>query len=91
MTDNEAKEILRAYRPGISPEVPSIAAAIKHINGKPEREEWFEQELARDQAIADKLNDAPVPEGLLESILEGAPSQKPKNVVHWKSGGCMSM
>jgi len=76
MTDKQAKLILQSYRPGVSsPSDPEFASALEYVRRNPDLEAWFEQEQARDTVISDKLFEAPVPEGLLDSILDGASSE----------------
>lgn len=72
MDNNEAKFILKAYRPGGADAGDAqFSAALTQAERDPELRTWFEREQARDKAVAAKLKAIPVPAGLRESILAG--------------------
>ena len=70
MTVNEAKTILRLYRPGTADaEDPQIAAALALAKQEPELARWLEDHCARQQALRAKFRQIPVPAGLKEQII----------------------
>ncbi|MFT3869410.1 MAG: DUF3379 family protein [Nibricoccus sp.] len=72
MDNNEAKFILKAYRPGGADAGDAqFSAALTQAERDPELRVWFEREQACDKAMAVKLKAIPVPAGLRESILAG--------------------
>lgn len=72
MDNNEAKFILKAYRPGGADAGDAqFSAALMQAERDPELRIWFEREQARDKVVAAKLKAIPVPAGLRESILAG--------------------
>lgn len=72
MTTDQAKELLRAYRPTNDiEELPEIQEALELAATDPKLSQWLEQEQAFDLAWADKLDEAIVPPaGLKEQILQ---------------------
>src|SRR5436190_735159 len=70
LTNQEAKEALLLYRPGISDArdaefVEALACARKD----PELERWFQEHCAVQGVLRDKFRQIAVPEGLKEQIL----------------------
>lgn len=73
MTNEEAKFILRACRPGgQDARDPQCAEALAQLERDPELARWFERERQFDQALARKLKQAPVPPYLPAMIFAGA-------------------
>ena len=73
MDNQEAKFILRAYRPsGADASDPTFAEALKQAQRDPEVGKWLEREQALDRAVAQKLRAIVPPAGLRETILTGA-------------------
>lgn len=72
MDNQEAKFILKAYRPNdADANNPAFSEALAQVHRDPELRAWFEGEQARDKAIAQKLKAVQIPAGLRESILAG--------------------
>ena len=70
MTDNQAKEILKLYRPGTADtEDPSFAEALALCEGNPELKSWFAEHCALYSALRAKFKEIPVPEGLQQQIV----------------------
>jgi len=73
MDNEEAKFILKAYRPnGADAGNDVFCSALEQARRDPALHAWFEREQARDKALAAKLKAVAVPIGLRESILAGA-------------------
>jgi hypothetical protein len=83
--DNEqAKEILKLYRPDSGDEIdPQIAQALERVKRDPELARWFEQHCALCVALRGKFRQIAVPSDLKEKILAGrtVPSG---GVLWWK-------
>lgn len=72
MDNEEAKFILKAYRPnGADAGDARFGGALTQAERDPSLRVWFEREQARDKVVAAKLKSIPVPVGLRESILAG--------------------
>lgn len=72
MKNDEAKFILRAYRPGGQDAAdPQFAEALAQSRRDPELGRWFAEQTALDTAIGGKLQSIPVPADLKASILAG--------------------
>ena len=72
MDSRQAKEILTRYRPGTDDATdPEVAEALEQSRRDPELGRWFEQHLACQTAIRERLRQLPVPAGLKEKILAG--------------------
>lgn len=70
MTDNEAKEILKLYRPGTADaEDPSFAEALALCEREPDLKNWFAEHCALYSALRAKFKQIQVPEGLREQIV----------------------
>lgn len=73
MSNNEAKFILSAYRPGGRDAVdPAMAQALTQAKNDPALGAWFAREQSHDAAVAGKLREIAPPAGLREAILAGA-------------------
>ena len=67
MTNEEAKQILSACRPGGQDAGdPSISGALQHARNDPTLAAWFEREQAHSAVIAAKLREVAPPPGLRE-------------------------
>jgi hypothetical protein len=72
MNNNEAKFLLRAYRPGGRDAAdPAFVAALAQARADPGLSAWFARERAFDAVIAEKLHTIAPPAGLREAILAG--------------------
>ena len=73
MSNNEAKFILSAYRPGGRDAAdPAMTQALAQAKSDPALGAWFAREQAHDAAVAWKLRAVVPPAGLREAILTGA-------------------
>lgn len=73
MSNDEAKFILSAYRPGgRDAEDPAMAQALAQAKADPALGAWFAREQAHAAAVAGKLREIAPPAGLREMILAGA-------------------
>ena len=73
MNNEQAKFILRAYRPGgRDAGDAAFCEALRQAQADPALGAWFAQEQAFDTAVAAKLRTAAPPPGLREAILTGA-------------------
>lgn len=73
MNNDEAKFVLRAYRPGGGDAGnPALAAALEQAKKDPALAAWFEREQAHATVVAAKLRTIAPPPGLREAILAGA-------------------
>lgn len=73
MNNDEAKFILRAYRPGGGDaQDPRLAQALEQARRDPALGAWFERECAHDAAVAAKLRLIAPPAELRTAILAGA-------------------
>ena len=81
MNKQEAKFILRAYRPdGSDADSPDFEEALALVRQDPEFAEWFACELKVDATIRQKLNSVPAPSDLKTQILVGHRIVRP---VRW--------
>lgn len=72
MNNDEAKFILRAYRPGGRDAAdPQFAEALAQARRDPELARWLAEQTALDAAIGAKFQTVPVPADLKASILAG--------------------
>ena len=88
MTNDEAKFMLRGYRPnGSDADDPAFAEALAQAGSDPALRAWFEREQQFDSVIAEGLQNAPAPAGLRESILAGrhldSRQPKPASIPWW--------
>jgi hypothetical protein len=83
MDNREAKFILNAYRPsGQDANDARFVEALEQARRDPILQHWFDESIAFDAAMTEKLSMTPVPSGLRESILVGA---KITSAPHWKN------
>jgi hypothetical protein len=76
MTENEAKEILKLYRPGTADaEDPSFTEALAVCERDTELKNWFAEHCALYSALRAKFKQITVPEGLKEQIVAERKSQ----------------
>lgn len=72
MNNQEAKFILRGYRPGGADATdPRFAEALEQARRDPELAKWMDREQAFDRAVAQKLRAVSIPSGLRETLLAG--------------------
>lgn len=91
MDNQEAKFILRAYRPsGADAANPQFADALEQSRRDPALGKWFEREQALDRVVAQKLRAVTPPAGLRETILTGARVSSPSR-SWWQQGSWMGM
>lgn len=70
MTNEQAKLLLQAYRPGGQDAQDTLyAEALEQVRRDPELARWFEVEQRLDAAIGRKLRELPVPPALKHNIL----------------------
>jgi hypothetical protein len=82
MTDNQAKEILKLYRPDTADaEDPSFAEALALCERDPELKNWFAEHCVLYSALRAKFKGIPVPEGLREQIIS---ERKVHTVPMWQ-------
>src|SRR5215472_12102708 len=82
MTDNQAKEILKLYRPGTADaEDPSFAEALVLCERNAELKSWFTEHCALYSALRAKFKGIPVPEGLRQQIIS---ERKVHTVPMWQ-------
>jgi hypothetical protein len=73
MNNNEAKFLLRAYRPGgRDADDPAFAGALAQARQDPALGAWFAREQAFDTVVTAQLGSIAPPPGLREAILTGA-------------------
>ena len=78
MNREEAKFILQAYRPdGRDAQDAQFAEALEQLKHDPALAEWFHEQQALDDTIAEKLRSAPVPSNLRAEILAGQKTVHP--------------
>ncbi len=82
MTNDEAKFLLRCYRPG-GPDAadPQFAAALEQARQDPALRRWLEREQALDRAVAERLADVTPPPHLRTTILAGARASRSRPVA----------
>lgn len=93
MDSREAKFILNSYRPGgQDANDPCFAEALERVRRDPILHHWFDESVAFDSAMTEKLSGTPVPRDLRENILTGAkvaraphPPQDGFGVANWKN------
>ncbi len=78
MTNEQAKFILRAYRPGGQDAAdPAFAEVLARASTDPALRAWLEREQTFDGELGEKLRTVTPPTGLRESILAGARASRP--------------
>jgi hypothetical protein len=97
MTNDEAKFILSAYRPGgHDASDPAFAEALEQARRDPALARWFEFERKFDELMTAKIAAVPPPPGLRDAILAGArvtetnaaPTVQP---AWWRRPGSLAM
>jgi hypothetical protein len=81
MNQQEAKDILRLYRPGLDPLDERVESALRLVDSDRELAQWWETEQALDASIAAALEATSIPEGLEKSLLARPPSLPKKRRV----------
>ena len=85
MNDNEAKFILRAFRPdGRDAQDPIFADALAQTEKNPTLRMWLEREKSFDRTIATKLREVQPPPGLRDAILAGGRASQ-RHRAWWKN------
>lgn len=69
MNQQEAKEILLLYRPGVDDQDPEFTEALALSKTDAELGRWLEEQLAVRKALQRRFQEIPVPAGLKEQIL----------------------
>src|SRR5437667_2267932 len=78
MDNREAKFRLSAYRPGgQDASDPRFAEALEQVRRDPILQRWFDESVAFDTAMTEKLRAMEVPPDLRENILAGARVSRP--------------
>ena len=78
MDSKQARRVLHAYREDLDPEShPAVAEALDMAARDPELAAFLKKEKAFDRAFEEKLNQIPVPPGLLERILKNPAVEGP--------------
>jgi hypothetical protein len=78
MNNHEAQFVLNAYRPnGQDAADPQFSDALAQARRDPVLQRWFDDSIAFDKAITEKLCAVEVPAGLRESILAGGKVSRP--------------
>lgn len=91
MNDNEAKFLLRAFRPdGSDVQDPAFAGALAQTEKNPALREWLESEKAFDRTIATKLREVQPPPGLRDAILAGGRASQ-RHRAWWKNPGWLAL
>jgi hypothetical protein len=86
MDNREAKFILNVYRPGgQDANDPRFAEALEQARHDPILQHWFDDSVAFDAVMTEKLSATPVPSDLRESILTGVKVTRPENTRGWKN------
>jgi hypothetical protein len=81
MDNREAKFILNAYRPGgQDANDPRFAEALEQVRRDPILQQWFDESVAFDAAMTEKLFATPVPSDLREDILTGLRVTRPESI-----------
>ena len=74
MTTEEAKLVLRAYRP--ADKSPLVQRALNQAEHDPELAAWLAEQQAFDRSMMQSLAEAPIPPHLRDSILHERPTTK---------------
>jgi hypothetical protein len=92
MNNEQAKFILRAYRPGgRDTGDATFCEALRQAQLDPGLGAWLAREQAFDSAVAAKLRSVPPPPGLREAILAGAHLSTPAARPWWRPAGWLAM
>jgi hypothetical protein len=77
VNNQEAKEVLMLFRPGLADEGdPEFAEALTVVRQDPELSQWFAEHCAFQEALRAKFLQIPVPEGFKEQILSERPRSR---------------
>ncbi len=83
MDNEQAKEILSLYRPGLDEAAdPFFAEALAQVRRDPELGRWFEEQCAVDAAMRGKFRQIPAPAGLPQRILAERKTLRPS--IWWE-------
>lgn len=93
MTNDEAKFILSAYRPGgHDAGDPAFAEALEQARKDPALARWFDFERKFDEAMTKKIGAIPPPPGLRNAILAGARvGETARGAAWWKRPQLVAM
>lgn len=93
MNSDQARFILRAFRPGLDRrDAPEFAEAFDQLQQDPQLAQWFEQEMAVDTAIRKKLAEAVAfPPGLKERIAAMGKVARPSHQIWWHRPGLLAL
>ena len=81
VNNQEAKEVLMLYRPGVADESdPEFTEALTVARQDPELGQWFAEHCALQEALRAKFRQIPVPEGFKEQILSERPVNRMQQV-----------
>jgi hypothetical protein len=81
VNNQEAKEVLMLFRPGVADESdPEFAEALTVARRDPELSQWFVEHCALQDALRAKFRQIPVPEGFKEQILSERPVSRARLV-----------
>jgi len=89
MNNDEARFILRAYRPGgLDAKDPMFATALQQAKHDPILNTWFEREQSYDMVLAAKFREIMPPGDLRDRILAGGrvsqkPSRSSRRLFNW--------
>jgi hypothetical protein len=87
MDEQEARLFLQTYRPGGQDRSdPHFSEALEEAKRNPELAQWFADEQAFDQAIANHLEIIPAPFGLKTRILANAGGRRESWTSRWLIG-----
>lgn len=81
MDSQQAKQILKAYRPGVDDAEPQVAEALSFAKRDAALSRWLDQQVALDAILRAKLKSVDAPIGLKTRILANAPIARP--VTAW--------
>lgn len=83
MSNDEAKFLLCAYRPGGHDSAdPEMTAALEQVRRDPALAAWFAREQAHGAAVTAKLREISPPAGLRDRILAGARASRESRTPH---------
>jgi hypothetical protein len=87
MDEQEARMILRAYRPGDQDQNdPQFAEALEEARKNPDLARWFAEEREFDRAMAAHIEAVPAPFGLKTRILAQARTRATSTQSRWAAG-----
>ena len=83
MTEAETKTILCSVHDPETSDDPSVIAALELVRSDPQLRHWYEDMRVFDQAVEKGMQSQPVPEGLLEQILQISTEDEKERVVEF--------